>query len=136
VLVGDRDRELAASALRRHFALGRLSLAELSERVDVALRARSRRDLDTALKGLPVVWEDVPAGVHVAVQRLRRVGRRTTSFFALVRIWAKSTLALVVALGLALVLGAPAGTAFGAFVLAWALAGFALWRAWRRRTTF
>jgi len=132
MLVGDRDRELAARALRRHFALGRISLAELSDRVDFTLRARSRRDLNAALRDLPPVWEDLPAGVHAAAWRLRRTARRASAFLSLLRIWSKSTLALVVALGLALVMGAPAGPALGAFLVVWVLATYAFWRMWRR----
>jgi hypothetical protein len=132
VLVGDRDRELAARALRRHFAHGRISLAELSDRVDFTLHARSRDDLNKALRGLPPVWEDLPGGVHAAAWRLRRIGRRASAFLSLFRIWSKSTLALVVALGLALVMGAPAGAALGAFLVVWVVASYAFWRVWRR----
>jgi hypothetical protein len=132
VLVGDRDRELAASALRRHFVQGRLSTAELSDRVDLTLRARTRHDLNAALAGLPLVWEDLPAGVHTATRRVRHGMRRVRFFFALVRVWLKVNLALVLALAVALVAGAPTGMTLGATVAAWALAGYGLWRVWRR----
>jgi hypothetical protein len=59
VRIGDRDRELATAALRRHFVAGRLSVAELSDRIEVTLRARSRADLDMAMQELPLVWEDL-----------------------------------------------------------------------------
>jgi hypothetical protein len=132
VLVGDRDRDLAASALRRHFVHGRLTTAELADRVDLALRARSRRDLAAAMDGLPLVWEDLPAGVHAAAHRARRGVRRMRFFFALVRVWLKVNLALLLAFAVAVAVGAPLGMTLGAVVAAWALAGYGLWRVWRR----
>jgi hypothetical protein len=132
VLVGDRDRELAAGALRRHFVDGRLSTAELSERLDVALRARSRGQLAKATEGLPPVWEDLPAGIHAAARRVRRGVRRARFFFVLFRAWLKVNLVLLVALGIALVVGAPVAMTLGAAVAAWALASFGFWRFWRR----
>jgi hypothetical protein len=133
MLVGDRDRELAAAALRRHFVHGRISTTELADRVDLTLRARSRRDLDTALAGLPMVWEDLPAGIHDTARRVRRGVRQARLLFALVRAWSKVNLALLAALGIALLVGAPVGTTLGAAVAAWALATIAFWRLWRSR---
>jgi Domain of unknown function (DUF1707) len=132
VLVSDLDRELAAAALRRHFACGRLSLGELSERVDLALRARSRADLDTSLKGLPLVWEDMPAIVHTAAHRVQRGVRWVRFLIVLVRAWSKLSIALALAFVIALVAGAPLTAALGAFLAVWALASFATWRVCRR----
>jgi Domain of unknown function (DUF1707) len=131
VLVGDRNRELAASALRRHFVHGRLTTAQLADRVDLALRARTRGDLIVAMAGLPLVWEDLPAGVHAATRRVRRGVERAQFFFALVRVWLKLNLALLLAVAVAIATGAPLGTTFGAVLGAWALAGFGFWRVWR-----
>jgi hypothetical protein len=55
-LVSDRDREAATVALRSHYASGRLSLSELTERLQIALTARRYRDLAAALHELP--WSD------------------------------------------------------------------------------
>jgi hypothetical protein len=132
VLVGDRDRELAASALRRHFVHGRLTTPELAARVDLALRARTRGDLNFALAGLPLVWEDLPAGVHAATRQVRRGVGRVRFFFALFRVWLKVNLALVLAFAVAVAIGAPLGMTLGAVVAAWAVAGCGLWRVWRR----
>jgi hypothetical protein len=55
-LVSDHDREAATVALRNHYASGRLTLSELNERVRIALTARRRSDLASALRGLP--WRD------------------------------------------------------------------------------
>jgi ABC-type multidrug transport system fused ATPase/permease subunit len=132
VLVGDRDRDRAGSALRRHFVHGRLSTAEFEERIDLTLRARSRDHLDAAMDGLPPAWWDLPGGVHAAAWRLRRRARRVRFFFALVRLWLKVNLALLLALGLALVVGAPVAMTLGAAVVAWALVSFGVWRLWSR----
>jgi hypothetical protein len=99
MLVGDRTRELGVRALRRHFMSGRLSTAELADRVDLALRARTRSDLGAAMEDLPPVWEDLPAGVHVAAHHARRGVRRVKLFFRVVRVWFKVNLALVLAIG-------------------------------------
>jgi Domain of unknown function (DUF1707) len=132
VLVGDRDRELAAAALRRHFAHGRLSLAELSERVELTLRARSRADLNRALRDLPMTWEELPAIVQTAARRVHRGVRGAKFFFVLFRVWSRLSLGLALVCGVALVVGAPLTTVLGAFLILWALASFATWRAWRR----
>lgn len=132
VLVGDRDRELAAGALRRHFVDGRLSPVEFADRVELALRARSRADLRAALRDLPPVWEDLPSAVHAVTRRVGRGFGRARFFFVLFRAWLKVNLVLLVALGIALVVGAPVAMTLGAAVAAWALASFAFWRFWRR----
>ena len=132
MLVDDRDRELAATALRRHFVHGRLTTTELADRIDVALRARTRRDLNVAMAGLPLVWEDLPASVHTAGRRVRRGMSRVRFLFALVRVWLKVNLALILAFAVAVAVGAPVGTTLVAVVAAWTLAGYGLWRVWRR----
>ena len=132
MLIGDQERERAAAALRRHFASGRLSVAELSERVDLTLRARSRRDLSSAMAGLPMVWEDLPAVVHHAADRVHRGVRRVRLLLVVARVWTRLTFVLALLFGVALIAGAPVATALGAFFVAWALAGFATWRVCRR----
>jgi len=57
-LVSDSDREAATVALRTHYASGRLSLSELTERLQVALTARRRGDLAAALRELPRPWRE------------------------------------------------------------------------------
>jgi hypothetical protein len=132
VLVGDHEREQAATALRRHFVHGRLTTAELADRLDSALRARTRSDLGAALAGLPPVWWDLAVGAYGARWRVRRGVRRARVLFSLVRAWFKVNLALVVAAGIALIVGAPAVATIGAVVAAWALASLGFWHAWRR----
>ena len=133
VRVGDRDRELATAALRRHFVAGRLTAAELSDRAELTLRAHTRDDLDLAMDGLPLVWEDLPAGVHVAARRVSRFVRRVTLFLALVGLWLMMGLALALALGIALIAGASPSTALGVYLVGLALTSLASWGIWRHR---
>jgi Domain of unknown function (DUF1707) len=134
MLVGDRTRELGVRALRRHFVSGRLSEVELAERIELALGARTRRDLADAMDGLPPVWEDLPVGVHAAAHHVRHGVRRVGLFFHFVRVWFKVNLALVLAIGLALAVGAPVGRTLGAAAAAWVLASCGVWLVWRRAT--
>lgn len=59
MLVGDRERERAVRELRRHYAEGRLDDGELSERVELVLRARSRWEIEWALRRLPRLGQTV-----------------------------------------------------------------------------
>jgi hypothetical protein len=49
----DEERERVAAALREHCAAGRLTLEELSERLEEAYRARTAGELETVLRELP-----------------------------------------------------------------------------------
>jgi DUF1707 SHOCT-like domain len=51
--VSDTDRELTAARLGEHFAVGRLSHAELDERLTAALTAQTARDLRGLLADMP-----------------------------------------------------------------------------------
>lgn len=88
VLASDGDRERAVSALRGHCVEGRLTLEELSERVEAAYGARSVDELEAALSGLPAVQAQPrtrPKRLTLAafgrfIRRGRwRVPRRTTA---------------------------------------------------------
>jgi hypothetical protein len=54
IRVGDVEREETASQLREHYADGRLTLDELNERLDQIFAAKTRADLNGALRDLPV----------------------------------------------------------------------------------
>ena len=51
--IGDAERNEAVRRLGEHFEAGRLSSDEHSERVDQALRATTRDDLDALFRDLP-----------------------------------------------------------------------------------
>jgi class 3 adenylate cyclase len=60
VAVGEQERRQVADVLRRHTVDGHLTLDEFSERVGLALAARSRSDLDLLTRDLPAAPEPVP----------------------------------------------------------------------------
>ena len=51
--LSDADRDLAAARLREHFAVGRLTHAELDERLTAALTAQTAGALRGLLADLP-----------------------------------------------------------------------------------
>ena len=51
--IGDAEREAAISSLASHFAAGRLTQVEHAERMELALNARTGRDLDVLFADLP-----------------------------------------------------------------------------------
>jgi DNA-binding MarR family transcriptional regulator len=51
--VGDADRDAAATALCEHFAQGRLTLDELTSRLDATLTATTHGELSQAARDLP-----------------------------------------------------------------------------------
>jgi DUF1707 SHOCT-like domain len=53
VRASDEERDSAAAALREHFVHGRLTFEELIGRLDTALTARMRSQLDDVLTDLP-----------------------------------------------------------------------------------
>ncbi len=54
VRTSEAERDRVIASLSNHYALGRLSLDELNQRVDQALRAKTRDQLGTLLLDLPV----------------------------------------------------------------------------------
>jgi hypothetical protein len=71
--VGDAERETAMEALREHYAQGRLTHAELGERLDLALTARTGQDLARVREDLPDLYAARAARAHHAAGR--RAGR-------------------------------------------------------------
>ncbi|MEV5827734.1 DUF1707 domain-containing protein [Spirillospora sp. NPDC052242] len=51
--IGDAERDAVVVALHDHFAAGRLDRAELDERMDAALAAKTRGDLRALVRDLP-----------------------------------------------------------------------------------
>ena len=80
-LIGDHDRERAAARLKQHYLRGRLSLEELTERLDVALTARRQRDVRVALNGLPA------AGMRSGLDEAWRAARHTAFMLAVWSLW-------------------------------------------------
>ncbi|MGW1465858.1 DUF1707 SHOCT-like domain-containing protein [Streptomyces sp. NPDC002308] len=53
VRASDAERDRAEARLKHHYAVGRLTLPELEERVGAAYLARTREQLDALLRDLP-----------------------------------------------------------------------------------
>jgi Domain of unknown function (DUF1707) len=126
-LVGTRDREVAAAALRRHYVLGRLSLEELEARLHLAVGARTSSDLAEASVGLAPRWLD-----GEEVRRIGRLARKGATLAALTAVWLVSSLVLLLGFAVeAFAHGASSGGAL-AFLLVWLAVSLGAWRAGRR----
>ena len=121
-LAGDGDRERTAASLRDHFVRGRLTVDELSERTEAALRARSRADLRRSLAGLPQV--NVGA-IGQAVTRAAAVAVFTGA-------WLLFSFVLLVVLGLSAVIHGVSGIGLAGFLVVWLVPTYLLSRLWRR----
>jgi len=51
--IGDAERDAAMAQLREHFVAGRLTFDELTDRIDVALTAKTQRQIDGLMADLP-----------------------------------------------------------------------------------
>lgn len=51
--IGDAERDATMAQLREHFAAGRLTFDELTERIDAALTAKTQRQIDGLMADLP-----------------------------------------------------------------------------------
>jgi Domain of unknown function (DUF1707) len=59
--IGDTEREAVAAELREHYANGRLTLDEFSQRLDAVFAAKTQQDLSRITRDLPHVRpHDVP----------------------------------------------------------------------------
>ena len=129
----DREREDAVASLRKHYVSGRIGLHEFSDRVDLALRARSRAEVGVALRELPLVWEDLPLAVRTGARKTVRGARRLALLFVVTWLWIAMSIVVAFAFGVATVAGEPSGYGLLAFPGVWVLATFGLWRFWRHR---
>jgi hypothetical protein len=134
-LVGDADRDRGLAFLRRHYAEGRLTFEELTDRVEAVARARTTGELRDALRDLPggralstftprVVALAHTPGATTLVHRVARVAIAVV----LAAAWLFGTLLLLATLGIAiLIAGLSAGLA-AAFVLPWVAMSWLFWR--------
>ncbi|MFF3662771.1 DUF1707 SHOCT-like domain-containing protein [Streptomyces olivochromogenes] len=66
----DAERDQAEAQLQHHYAVGRLTLPELEERVVAAYEARTRKQLDALLRDLPREVEIPASPIRVVDSRL------------------------------------------------------------------
>jgi hypothetical protein len=59
--IGDAERDATIAALREHFAAGRLTLDELTDRIDGALSAKTQGQIDGLVLDLPRLRSHWPA---------------------------------------------------------------------------
>ncbi|MBV9801606.1 MAG: DUF1707 domain-containing protein [Solirubrobacterales bacterium] len=72
----DEQRDRAAQEIREHFAAGRLTDDELSDRVQAVYAARTEGELNTLLSDLPKLPASVAQQKAALVQRRRELQRR------------------------------------------------------------
>ncbi|MGH3150619.1 MAG: DUF1707 SHOCT-like domain-containing protein [Streptosporangiaceae bacterium] len=53
IRIGDAERDATMTQLREHFVAGRLDLDELTERIDLALTAKTQGQIDGVMADLP-----------------------------------------------------------------------------------
>ncbi|WP_078864115.1 DUF1707 domain-containing protein [Streptomyces sp. AcH 505] len=70
VRASDAERERIELQLKQHYAVGRLTLFELEERVAAAYEARTREQLDALVKDLPGEAESPASRTQVIDSRL------------------------------------------------------------------
>lgn len=91
----DADREATARSLREHFAAGRLTEAELDERVTAAYAAREDAELVALTRDLPALPMTAPERSRALAERradlrrrvLRESGSGLTAFLICVVVW-------------------------------------------------
>jgi DUF1707 SHOCT-like domain len=125
MFAGDSDRDRATAALREHYAGGRLTLEEVSERIGRVLTARSNADLRSALSGLPGSSDRGRSVVRAAVR-----GAVLVVFTGAYLVF---SLTLLLVFALTLLLQGASGSALLGFLLVWLVPTYFLARLWRRR---
>jgi len=121
VLAGERDRERAAHELQRHYREGRLTLEELGDRLDAALRARHRVQLRAALRDLP--------GTGFPVRPVRNAAIVAGTAV----VWLFWSLSLLVAFVVWLAADGPSLAGLLVFPALWFGSSWLLWSGSRRR---
>jgi Domain of unknown function (DUF1707) len=118
----DSDRERATAWLREQFVRGRLTLDELSARVEMALGARTQSDLRRALGGLP---SPVPRALASGIVR-------GALLVVLTGAWLVFSFVLLVLLGLVALIHGVSPLGLLAFLAVWLVPTYLLSRQWRR----
>jgi hypothetical protein len=138
-LVGDADRERSLARLRRHYAEGRLSVEEFDDRAGVLTGARTTRELRVALRDLPNGLLESELVPRLVALRSSSVGEavagrlvRAAVAVMLLVVWLWTSLVLLVAMGVLLLVAGVSLGAAAAFTLAWAAVTWLSWRIWRR----
>jgi hypothetical protein len=94
-LIGDPERERAAAFLRHCYVQGRISVEELAERLDLALRARRESDMRVALAELPGTWRAQAAVTH-GLESLWQGARRVAFLVLVWSLWWAASIVLLI----------------------------------------
>lgn len=129
MFAGDRDRERATAALREHYARGRLTLDEISDRTDRVLAARSRADLRSALSNLPVLPNVRDLAGHGG--SIVQAAVRGALLVVLTGAYVLFSFALLLVFGLTLLVEGASGSVLLGFLLVWLIPTYLLSRVWR-----
>lgn len=118
--IGDAERNEVADALSQHFSAGRIDEAELKERLDRAMSAKTGVDLEGILADLPPLGDEAPSPSPVRAPVRHRGG--------------PGALWLVLGIGLLALTTAP--LRMGAWMwfprVPWVLFGIVALAVWRR----
>jgi hypothetical protein len=127
-LPADSDRDRAAASLRRHYLRGRLSVEELSDRLDQAFGARSDHEIRGALRDLPAPWHrsELPELAATA----GHVAKRTVQFAGLAALWCFLSMLLLIAFVVVVATNGSGVEAAGVLVI-WLGATWVVRHAWR-----
>jgi Flp pilus assembly protein TadB len=127
-LVGDPERDRAAHELQRHYREGRLSLDELAQRLETALRARNRGQLRSALNDLPGRWVDAEA-----LRSPRRAIRNAAILAGTAVLWLFWSVGMLAAFVAWLAANGPSLGALLIFPALWFGLSWLLWSSSKRR---
>jgi hypothetical protein len=119
---GDAERERAVASLREHYVRGRLTLEELTERCELALRARTLGDLRRALADLP----------PLRPQAILRGVLRGVALVVLTGAWFVFSMLLLLGFVLALAIHGLSTVEVLVFLAVWLVPTYLLSRGWRR----
>ena len=134
MLVGDPERDRAASELQRHYREGRLSTDELAQRLETALRARDAGQLRSALSELPGAWRlGDPVAVREAFRSPARGLRNAAILAGTAVLWVFWSIGVLVAFVAWLAANGPSLAALLVFPLLWFAASWLLWSTGKRR---
>lgn len=134
LLVGDPERDRAAHELQRHYREGRLSLDELGQRLETALRARNAGQLRRALKELPGTerWA-APEAVRQALRSPARSLRNAAILAGTAVVWLFWSVGMLAAFVAWLAANGPSLGALVVFPLLWFGVSWLLWSGGKRR---
>jgi hypothetical protein len=124
VFAADSDRERASATLREHYVRGRLTAEELGDRAELVVRARTRREVRTALRGLPML-PDARSALQAAA--------RGALLVVFTGAYLMFCVALLLVLAVTLIVEGASTSALLAFALVWLVPTLMLYRLWHRK---